>query len=186
MIYLYASGWGMLGIVYLLIWYLITGISMYITVSDIVKFNKKNSVTVAGEVAYIICTVMYRNTSIRGRDDETGKLDRVPDKYSEIPVTRYSLKGKYMFYPVYKYMWNGEERTFSESMKCNYNSFDRKRFYKGAPVNIKVSKIDNSAYAMESKGISFSMKMSIVFTLLGIVQTVGLVMLLVKGIWTFV
>ena len=180
------SAWGMLGIAYLLIWYLITGIFLYISICEIIKFSKKNSVTVKGEVDHIVCSVMYRNTEIRGCDGETVKLDRVPDKQSEIPVSRYSLKGKYMFYSVYKYMWNGEQKTLCDSMRHSHGSFDRKRFYKGAPVTIRVSKQDNDAYAEESKGLSFSMKMSIVFAIFGIAQTIGFIALMINGIWTFI
>ncbi len=178
--------YGVFGIIYLLIWYGIVGIFLYSSINDFIKFSKKNCYVVMGRVSHIECRLAYHSKyDLNKYGSRMIIVDRVPDHESLVPMNK-PAAGTIWYRPVYSYSFNGEDKTLTEINGKPYSEFKRNKFYKGAPVEIRISKIDNEAYAPAGKRNSSFIVLPIIFLILGIAQTVGFVFLLVNGIWSFV
>lgn len=177
------------GIVYLIIWYLISGVSLYISISEIKKYSKENCYSVMGTISHIECNFVFHDKynlhKYGNYEGKTVNMDRVPDHESLVPVVR-KAAGSVHYKPVYTYTFNGELRTYTERFDKLYNKFKRKEYYKGVVKELRITKKENDISVVGYGEKSFWMKFSVFFIILGVTQTVGFVFLLANGIWTFV
>ena len=187
----YASGsqYGWFGIVYLLIWYFVSGVSLYVSICEIKKYKKENCYTVMGTISHIECNFVFHNKydlyKYGHYEGKTVNMDRVPGHESLVPVVRKGV-GRIHYSPVYTYTFNGEVKTYTERFDKLYNKFKRNEYYKGAVKELRITKKENDVHVVGYGENRFWMSFSIFFIMLGIAQTVGFVFLLTKGIWTFI
>ncbi len=177
--------YGVFGIIYLLIWYLISGLSLYISIMEIKKYSKENCYSVMGTISHIECTLAYHSKyDLNKHGSRKIIVDRVPDHKSLVPMNK-PAAGTIHYTPVYTYTFEGEVKSYTERCDKRYDEFKRKEYYKGVVKELRITKKEKDVLVVGYGTNNFSMIISVVFMILGIAQTVGFVFLLVNGIWTF-